>query len=150
MKTLVTRSEFCIICGWIETKGRLHINLCVRRRREIYLVWICANLFHKGRSNDFNFSIAHFPYLQVCNNIPASPAYGVYILQLIWYARACSTYDQFLFRGNLLTDKLMSQGFQLHRLQAAFCKFDGRYNDLICPYNLSVCHMLSDMFHTNR
>jgi hypothetical protein len=44
----------------------------------------------------------------------------------------------------------MSQGFQLSRLQAAFRKFYGRYNDLICPYNLSLGHMLSDMFHTNR
>jgi hypothetical protein len=26
----------------------------------------------------------------------------------------------------------------------------GRYNDLICSYNLSLGHMLSDMFHTNR
>ena len=66
------------------------------------------------------------------------------------YRRACSTYDQFLVRGNLLTDKLMSQGFQLSPLQAAFRKFYDRYNDLICPYNLSLGHMLSDMFHTNR
>jgi hypothetical protein len=97
---------------------------------------------------DFNFSIFNFPYL--CSNNPASPAYGVYILQLIRYARACSKYDQFLIRGNLLTGKLMSQGFQLSRLQAAFRKFYGRYNDLICSYNLSLGHMLSDMFHINR
>ena len=44
----------------------------------------------------------------------------------------------------------MSQGFQLSRLQAAFRKFIGRYNDLICPYNLSLGHMLSDVFHTHR
>ena len=41
--------------------------------------------------------------------------------------------------------KLMSQGFQLSRLQAAFRKFYGRYNDLICPYNLSLGHMLFDI-----
>jgi hypothetical protein len=38
---------------------------------------------------------------------------------------------QFLVRGNLLTDKMMPQGFQLSHLQAAFRKFYGRYNDLI-------------------
>ena len=103
---------------------------------------ITTQLYDKR--DDFNFSIVNFPYL--CSNIPASPAYGVYISQLIRYARACSTYDQFLVRGNLLTDKLMSQGFQLSRLQAAFRKFYGRYNDLICPCNLSLGHM----FHTNR
>jgi hypothetical protein len=100
------------------------------------------------KRDDFNFSIVNFPYL--CSNIPASPAYGVYISQLIRYARACSKYDQFLVQVSLLTKKLMSQGFQLSRLQAAFRKFYGRHNDLISPYNLSLGHMLSDMFHTNR
>jgi hypothetical protein len=33
---------------------------------------------------------------------------------------------------------------------AAFHKFYGRYNDLIYPYNISLGHMLSDMFHNNR
>ena len=108
---------------------------------------ITTQLYDKR--DDFNFSIVNFPYL--CKNIPASPAYGVYISQLIRYARACSTY-KFPVRGNLLTDTgtLMSQGFQLSRLQAAVRKCYGRYNDLICPYNLYLGHMLSDMFHTNR
>ena len=66
-------------------------------------------------------------------------------VKISMYARACSTYDQFLVRGNLLTNKMMSQGFQLSRLQAAFRKFYGRYNDLICPYNLSFGRMLSDV-----
>jgi hypothetical protein len=47
-----------------------------------------------------NFSIVDFPYL--FSNIPASPAYGVYISKLIRYARACSAHDQFLVRGSLL------------------------------------------------
>jgi hypothetical protein len=45
---------------------------------------------------------------------------------LIRYASACSKYDQFLVRGSLLTNKLMSQRFQLSRLKAAFRKFYGR------------------------
>jgi hypothetical protein len=77
------------------------------------------------KREDFNFSIVNLPYL--CSNIPASPAYGVYITQLICYARASWTYDKFLVQGSLLTNKLL----QLSRLQAAFCKFYGHYNDLI-------------------
>jgi hypothetical protein len=107
---------------------------------------ITTQLYDKR--GDFNFPIINFPYL--CSNIPTSPAYGVFISQLIRYARACLAYDQFLVRGCLLTNKLMSQGFQLSHLQAAFLKCYGRYNDLIYPYNLSLGHMLSDMFHTNR
>jgi hypothetical protein len=56
---------------------------------------------------------------------------NVYILQLIQYARACSTYDQFLIRGSLLTNKLMSKGFLKSCLQAAYRKFYGRYNDVV-------------------
>jgi hypothetical protein len=50
----------------------------------------------------FNFSIISFPYL--FSNIPALPAYGVYISQLIRYARVRSTCDQFLVWGQS-TDK---------------------------------------------
>ena len=45
------------------------------------------------KRDDFNFVIVNFPY--TCSNIPLSPAYGVYISQLIQFARACSTYNQF-------------------------------------------------------
>ena len=81
------------------------------------------------KRDDFSFTIVNFPY--ICSNIPLSPAYGVYISQLIRYARACSTYDQFLSRSRLLTDKLMLQGFLQSRLISAFRKFYGRYNDII-------------------
>ena len=99
------------------------------------------------KRDDFNFSIVNFPYL--CSNIPSSPAYGVYISQLIRYARACSTYEQFLKRGKLLTSKLMKQEYQQSRLKSSFRKFYGRYNDLVSKYNLSLNEMLTDVFHTN-
>ena len=31
------------------------------------------------KRDDFNLSIVNFPYMYLCSNIPASPAYGVYI-----------------------------------------------------------------------
>ena len=99
------------------------------------------------KRDDFSFSIVNFPYL--CSNIPSSPAYGVYVSQLIRYARACSAYDQFLNRGKLLTDKLLLQGFQQSRLKAAFRKFYGRYNNLVYQYDLSLSQMLSDVFHSH-
>jgi hypothetical protein len=46
--------------------------------------------------DDFNFKIINVP--NMCSNIPASPAYGVYISQLIRYARASSDYSDFLKR----------------------------------------------------
>jgi hypothetical protein len=45
------------------------------------------------KRDDFNFKIINFPNL--CSNIPASPAYGAYISQLIRYARASSNYSEY-------------------------------------------------------
>ena len=53
---------------------------------------------------DFNFAIVNFSFLY--RNIPISPAYGVYISQLIRYARGCFAYEDFSKRGKLLTNKL--------------------------------------------
>ena len=38
------------------------------------------------KRDDFNFPIVNFPI--ICSNIPAAPAYGVYISPLMWYSRA--------------------------------------------------------------
>ena len=40
------------------------------------------------KHDDFDFHIVNFPFLS--SNIPSSPSYGVYISQLIRYARCCS------------------------------------------------------------
>ena len=61
-----------------------------------------------GTRDDFIFPIVNFPF--ICSNIPAAPAYGVYIFQLIRYSRACGSYQDFLDRGLLLTRKLLNQG----------------------------------------
>ena len=51
------------------------------------------------KRDDFNFQIVNFPF--ICSNIPQSPAYGVYISQLIRYARASTFYQDFLIRCHL-------------------------------------------------
>ena len=53
------------------------------------------------KRDGFNFQIKNFPFLS--NNFPSSPAYGVYISQLIRYARACSSYKCFILRAMRLS-----------------------------------------------
>ena len=60
------------------------------------------------KRDDFNFHITNFPFLS--SNIPSSPAYGVFISQLIRYARACSSYECFILRAMRLSNKLLRQG----------------------------------------
>ena len=73
------------------------------------------------KRDDFNFPIVNFPF--ICSNIPAAPAYGVYISQLIRYSRACGSYQNFFDRGLLLTRKLLNQGFLLVKLKSSLRKF---------------------------
>ena len=98
------------------------------------------------KRDDFDFAIVNFPFL--CSDIPLSPGYGVFISQLIRYARACFAYEDFSQRSKLLTIKLMLQGYNESRLKSSFRKFLGHYNDLVCDYKLSLAHMLKDSFHT--
>ena len=50
------------------------------------------------KRDDFNFHITNFPFLS--SNIPSSPAYGVFISQLIRYARACFLLWMFYSEGD--------------------------------------------------
>ena len=95
------------------------------------------------KRDDFNFDIVNFPFL--CGNIPQSPSYGVYISQLIRYARASTLYDDFLSRSRL-TSKLMGQGYERFKLISAFKKFYGRHKILVDRYKVSVTHIISDLF----
>jgi hypothetical protein len=69
------------------------------------------------KKDDFNFPIVNFSF--ICSNIPAVPAYGVYISQMIRYSRACGSYQDFRDRGLLLTRKLLNQGFLLVKLKSS-------------------------------
>ena len=46
------------------------------------------------KRDDFNFEIVNFPFLD--GDVPRFPSYGVYISQLIRFARVCSNVDDFI------------------------------------------------------
>ena len=96
------------------------------------------------KRDDFDFHTVNFPYLS--SNMPSGPSYGVYISQLIRYARCCSHYDDFRYRHKCLVDRLLSQGYIALRLEKSFKKFYGRYQDLIEKYQRSVNVMVNDSF----
>ena len=57
-----------------------------------------------------DFDIVNFSFLS--SNIPSGPSYGVYISQLIRYARCCTYYDDFGYRHKLPVNRLLSQGYK--------------------------------------
>ena len=96
------------------------------------------------KRDDLNFNIVNYPFL--CGNIPQSPSYGVYVSQLIRYARACTLYDDFVSRSSRLTSKLLGHGYKRLKLIDAFKKFYGRHNILVDNYKTSVTTILCDLF----
>ena len=45
------------------------------------------------KRDDFNFEIVNLPFFD--EDVPWSPSYGIYILQLIRFARVCSNIDDY-------------------------------------------------------
>ena len=71
------------------------------------------------KSNDSDFEIVNFPFLD--GVVPRSPSYGVYISQLIRFARVCSNIDNFNNRTLFMTAKLLKQDiikFEKHFLNS--------------------------------
>ena len=56
-------------------------------------------------------------------DVPRSTSYGVYISQLIRFARASSHVAGFNTQNKLLTQKLLKQGYQYHKLRKTFSNF---------------------------
>ena len=89
------------------------------------------------KSNDFDFEIVNFPFLD--GDVPRSPSYGVYISQLIRFARVFSNIDDFNNRTLLLTAMLLKQGY---RYRKAFFKLYHRDSELIVKYNIRLKTLL--------
>jgi hypothetical protein len=93
-------------------------------------------LSNNSQRDDFNFKIINFP--NMCSNIPASAYGGVYISQLIRYARASSNYSDFLKRHLHLRNRLLDQGYKKIRLIRSLKQFIFRYQDLVEKYSVSA------------
>ena len=116
-------SSSCLGCCLCIDSGGLAAGLCDKR-------------------DDFNFPIVSFPFLS--SNIPSAPACGV--SQLIHCAGACSGCRDFMERGKVLTQKLLSQGYQKTKLVATLKKFYGRHHDLVNPCGVAVSGVVSGVF----
>ena len=72
------------------------------------------------KREDFSFRIVNFPHMD--GNIPANPAYGVCISQLVRYVRICTSKLDFIRRLRWLSSRLLHQGFKSMLLRKSFTK----------------------------
>ena len=78
----------------------------------------------------------NFPFLD--GDVLRSTSYGVYISQLIRFARVSSHVDDFNTRNKVLTAKLLRQGYRYHRMRKAFSKVYRRQFDIVSKYNVGL------------
>ena len=95
------------------------------------------------KRDDLNFEIVNIPFLD--GDVPRSPSYGVYISQLIRFARVCPNVDDFNNRNLFLTTKLLKQGYRYHKIRKAFSKFYHRHSELIVKYNIGLKTLLQQV-----
>ena len=100
---------------------------------------IVSTKFYDKR-DDFDFEIVNFPFLD--DDVPRSTSYGVYISQLIPFARASSYVADFNTCNKLSTQKLLKQGHRYHKLCKTFSKSYRRYYDLISKFQVGLKSLL--------
>ena len=79
--------------------------------------------------------MVNFPFLD--GDVPRRASYGVYISQLIMFARGCNRVADLNARSKCLTAKLLQQGYivyRYHKLRKTFSKFYRRHYELISKF----------------
>ena len=99
---------------------------------------VLSRLKNYDRRDDFD--VVNFPFLD--GDVPRSTSYGVYIYQLIRFARVSSHVDDFNTRNKVLTAKLLSQGYRYNKIRKAFSKFCWWHFDIMSKYNVGLKTLL--------
>ena len=86
-----------------------------------------SKIYAYDKLDNLDFDIIMFPYLD--SDVPCRPSYGVYISQLIRFARVCSHAVDFNARNKCLTATLPKQRYRWHKLRKAFSKFYHRHHE---------------------
>ena len=94
-----------------------------------------------AQRDDFDFDTVNFPFLD--GDVAHRPSYGVYISQLIKFARVCSHVEDFNARNKCLTAKFLKQGYRYHKLRKGFSMFYRRHYELISKFNVGIKFLLN-------
>ena len=79
--------------------------------------------------DEFGFPIVHFLWLS--GDVSRLPSYGIYISQLVRYARCCTSVLDFHSKNLQITSKLLTQGYRYHNLRKTFLKFFRSYSEFL-------------------
>ena len=110
----------------------MDLNLCISNATVFIQIY--------DKRDDFDFDIVNFPFLD--GGVPRRTSNGVYISQLIRFARASSYLSDFNYRNKALTAKLLRQGYRYFKFRKAFSKLYRRHSALVEKYSISLKTLL--------
>ena len=88
------------------------------------------------KRDDFDFNMVNFPFLD--GDFPRSTSYGIFISELIRFARMSSHAADFNAHNKSLTAKHLQQGYRYHKLRNTFSKFYRRHYELGSKFNVGL------------
>ena len=93
------------------------------------------------KRNDYDFDVISFPFLN--GNIPKGQSYGVFISQLVRYARINCSFNRFVVNVKDLVRKLVDQHFDAAALRKRFEVFVDKHFDVWGKFGvpLEVSHV---------
>ena len=94
-------------------------------------------MFLLNKRDDFDFDIVNFPFL--VGDVPRRTSYGIYISQLIRFARVCNHVADFNARNKCLTAKSPA-GLSVSYTSKSFTKFYRRFYE----FNVELKTLLRD------
>ena len=84
------------------------------------------------KRDDFGFPIVNFPWLS--GDVLRLPSYGIYISQLVRFARCCTSVFDLHYKNLQITSLLFTQGYRYHKLRKTFGKFFRSYSELLSKF----------------
>ena len=100
------------------------------------------------KRDDFDFDIVNFLFLD--GDVPRSTSYGVYISQLIRFARVSSLVTDFNARNKSYTTNFLQQGFRYHILRKTFSKCYRRHYELVSKFNVGLKTLLHQAYRNRN
>ena len=97
-----------------------------------YILQFNSSLFPHKLFKMLWFPIVNFPWLS--GDVPRLPSYGIYISQLVRFARCCTSVLDFHSKNLQITSKLLTQGYRYHKLRKTFGKFFRSYSELLSKF----------------
>ena len=91
----------------------MDLNLCISNGT------VSTKIYDKR--DDFDFDIVNFPFLD--GDVPRRISYGVYISQLIRFARASSNLNDFNYRNKALTANFLGRAIVILNFVMRFRNF---------------------------